>query len=394
MTLVFTLVFAETNSVDNDVLEVVNRLNGVISSSDHSMADVTYHDVTLTHCKINVNGQPDDLKGSHFLYLRQAISLHKANPYRKRIVRVGPNYSTGQVVTTNYRPLRQVAFDGICDLPEEERFVDFSKDVGEPICTTYLTRQNNLFVGGTPPEGCPNTRNGAVRATSEVRLGEDWMSSWDRGWNAAGSQVWGATEGPYVFKRFKYGAPDSFAIAFGNRLVGKFSNVQQHTSNSASFELAEMTMCHVKLNDGEYKGNNLFVYMEKKTESNLQQKLYQITGDETTGRAKLIPNDFVNGRQLEGLCRKTEDVRFQLRPQMVEWNNSCQIDFHHDDDAGFFIGKTPEGGCRSTLNGSTYMTVDAKIRFGQLRIWERWYDATGNQVAGPTDAPYLYMRVK
>jgi hypothetical protein len=32
-----------------------------------------------------------------------------------------------------------------------------------------------------------------------VVLGADRMVSWDRGWDATGAQVWGATKGGYIF---------------------------------------------------------------------------------------------------------------------------------------------------------------------------------------------------
>jgi hypothetical protein len=33
------------------------------------------------------------------------------------------------------------------------------------------------------------------------------MESWDRGFDAQGNQVWGATKGPYVFDKVAGGAP-------------------------------------------------------------------------------------------------------------------------------------------------------------------------------------------
>ena len=42
---------------------------------------------------------------------------------------------------------------------------------------------------------------GASYATSEVELREERITSWDRGYDGEGLQVWGATEGPYRFDR-------------------------------------------------------------------------------------------------------------------------------------------------------------------------------------------------
>ena len=51
----------------------------------------------------------------------------------------------------------------------------------------------------TRGNGCASERSGAAYATAEVRLEPGRMASWDRGFDAAGKQVWGATTGAYVF---------------------------------------------------------------------------------------------------------------------------------------------------------------------------------------------------
>jgi hypothetical protein len=42
---------------------------------------------------------------------------------------------------------------------------------------------------------------GASYATSEVVLRDDGLDTWDRGFDDAGKQVWGATKGAYQFRR-------------------------------------------------------------------------------------------------------------------------------------------------------------------------------------------------
>jgi len=57
------------------------------------------------------------------------------------------------------------------------------------------------FEGSTVGEGCGSSLRGAAYATSEVELWPTYLRTWDRGFDARGEQVWGATEGPYVFER-------------------------------------------------------------------------------------------------------------------------------------------------------------------------------------------------
>jgi hypothetical protein len=40
---------------------------------------------------------------------------------------------------------------------------------------------------------------GATYATSEVVINKQMLESWDRGWDASGKQMWGATKSGYQF---------------------------------------------------------------------------------------------------------------------------------------------------------------------------------------------------
>jgi hypothetical protein len=68
-------------------------------------------------------------------------------------------------------------------------------------CLVSLTWDGAAFEGATEGKGCASTLNGASYATSEVTITQDQIRSWDRGFDAADKQVWGATDGPYVFDR-------------------------------------------------------------------------------------------------------------------------------------------------------------------------------------------------
>ena len=59
----------------------------------------------------------------------------------------------------------------------------------------------NTFAGSTLGRGCPSERGGAVYTTSEVTITSTGLVSWDRGFDDAGKQVWGAEKGGYRFLR-------------------------------------------------------------------------------------------------------------------------------------------------------------------------------------------------
>jgi hypothetical protein len=62
---------------------------------------------------------------------------------------------------------------------------------------------SNLFIGGTVGNDCASALAGATYATSEVTIGPEEIITWDKGFDADGNQVWGASKGGYVFKRVK-----------------------------------------------------------------------------------------------------------------------------------------------------------------------------------------------
>ena len=64
-----------------------------------------------------------------------------------------------------------------------------------------LTWLGDRFEGGTVGQGCESTLMGATYASSQVVLRAEGSSSWDRGFDASGRRVWGATAGPCRFER-------------------------------------------------------------------------------------------------------------------------------------------------------------------------------------------------
>jgi hypothetical protein len=62
-----------------------------------------------------------------------------------------------------------------------------------------LKQQKNIYLGGTDADKCPSDLRGAKYATTKIELKKGALISWDQGFDAAGKQVWGATQGGYIF---------------------------------------------------------------------------------------------------------------------------------------------------------------------------------------------------
>lgn len=138
-----------------------------------------------------------------WLYVEQAAATALDKPYRQRIYRLSRTDSEGwrSDVFTLADPLR---FAGWWRTPERfDRALSPSKLEPRDGCSIELRYDWNTdaFVGGTSGTGCASDLRGAAYATSEVELFPDRLLTWDRGFDAAGHQVWGATLGPYRFDR-------------------------------------------------------------------------------------------------------------------------------------------------------------------------------------------------
>jgi hypothetical protein len=189
--------------------ELERLLTGRFDSADQANTDKTYFSISLRICKVTSS----DL-GPRVLYVEQARMETLGKPYRQRIYVIGrrdERTAVSQVLELT-SPKDWV---GACDEPST-RSVTKAESVERPGCSVVLHRQaDGSFVGATgdlewngstfekSSSGvrCGSDLNGATYASSEVTLDEAGLLSWDRGFDDAGKQVWGATAGGYRFVR-------------------------------------------------------------------------------------------------------------------------------------------------------------------------------------------------
>ena len=109
----------------------------------------------------------------------------------------------GSAISHVYEPVRVGELStlvGLCDDPTGLDVNGMTVEEREG-CGVVMTWDGERLVGGTEGTGCSSSLGGADYATAVVTISADAVTSWDQGWSADGEQVWGATDGAYIFDR-------------------------------------------------------------------------------------------------------------------------------------------------------------------------------------------------
>ncbi|HYD01206.1 MAG TPA: chromophore lyase CpcT/CpeT [Phycisphaerales bacterium] len=175
---------------------LVEWMSGAFDSTDQSRADPSYYDIRLHMAPIWT-----DRTDGRWLYVEQAMATQIDKPYRQRIYRVsalGGGRFRSEAHELTGDPL---AFAGAWKTPEAFNAVSPERLTLRDGCAITLTDGGAAFVGGTRERSCLSNLSGAAYTTSEVVITPDQLVSWDRGFDDAGKQVWGATQSGYIFRK-------------------------------------------------------------------------------------------------------------------------------------------------------------------------------------------------
>lgn len=177
---------------------LANLMIGTYDSRDQAQADPeNYRDVTLHMVRIW-----PERKDGPWLYIEQALSNQVALPYRQRVYRLLPK-GQGRVASEVYTlPEPALKYAGAWRSRaalSELKPADLTPRTG---CAVVLRQTTpGVWAGSTVGRECPSDLYGASYATSQVVVNSKTLTSWDRGYDATGEQVWGAEKGGYVFQR-------------------------------------------------------------------------------------------------------------------------------------------------------------------------------------------------
>ncbi|HJQ98526.1 MAG TPA: chromophore lyase CpcT/CpeT [Candidatus Polarisedimenticolaceae bacterium] len=186
-------------SRDGDWESLARWLAGRFSSEAQSRYDPDYFEVRCDGFPLWKE------RGERWLYVERTVPGLPESPYRQTVYRLG-----GDAAGKDKRRFELAAYV----IVEPGRFAGASSDpsrlsamtsedlVPRPGCSIVLERGGgDTFTGGTRGRDCPGDAPGVAYMTSEWTVTKDTLTRWDRGFDADGRQVWGATKGPYVFRR-------------------------------------------------------------------------------------------------------------------------------------------------------------------------------------------------
>jgi hypothetical protein len=377
-------VWGQSLSIDAQVREVASYLIGAMDTSTQAAIDRRAPDVRITTCPIRV-GDTEAL----FLYQEQALSLTLNRPYRQRFLQIASTVDN-RVESISYKPTHPEAWIGLCNQPNVDRTVPLP-ELGETVCTLILQRNGEGYVGTTPEEGCTANYRGAVRITNQVQLTQGTMETWDRGFDAQGQQVWGASDESYQYRDIDPTTQDPQVNALAQWFNGGFDNSAQVAADG-TFLPVRFKNCPARVLDSPFPETTPILISEQASNApTLQfasQRLVQIRRS-ADGSTIELASYKLEGEGWADFCDRPREER-QVSATAIG-TAECTILFRPEE--AVFIGTTPPGGCPSRFRGSETVTIDARFSRDGLELWERWYDRIGNQVAGSQTGAYLYRPV-
>jgi len=178
---------------DPDLAQFASLLSGRFSNAAQAAGDTAFFHISLVMTPI----WPERRDGV-WLYVEQAMASKPDKPYRQRVYKL-THPSKNLYRSDIYTVKNAKEFAGLqSDRNKKQQLTPDSIELKDG-CEVILRNRKGTYRGGTSGKNCSSDLRGASYATSDITLKEGELFSWDRGFDAAGKQVWGSTKGGYIF---------------------------------------------------------------------------------------------------------------------------------------------------------------------------------------------------
>lgn len=184
-----------TPLVDEDLNALCALMTGTFTSEEQSKSDSDYYNISLVMTEIW-----SERTDGKWLYVEQAVATSLDKPYRQRVYHL--QHPEKNIFTSDIYTIKDaLSLAGLQHDPVKQGKLTFDLLELKDGCTVTLEKKGDMYIGGTNGDDCPSDLRGAAYATTKIELTNGRLTSWDQGFDAAGTQVWGAIKGGYVFIR-------------------------------------------------------------------------------------------------------------------------------------------------------------------------------------------------
>lgn len=187
---------AQAGEVLAPVDEVASLLTGTFESADQTAGDAGARAERLVVVAVPRSRLA---LGATVLYVEEAPLATPLRPSRQRFFRVEEDGD--KVLLRVFEPKDPIALVGKWSEPADLALFGFNDVRERKGCLVTLRKVEGRWTGGTSGTTCASALQGARYATSELKLSDEEIEAWDRGFDAAGKQVWGARNGSVAFSR-------------------------------------------------------------------------------------------------------------------------------------------------------------------------------------------------
>jgi tetratricopeptide (TPR) repeat protein len=205
LVLIFLLTCPALFARDAELDRVARMLEGTYSSAAQASSERAFDDVRL-----NIRRVWDDRRDGYWFYVEQSLTSAQDRPVLQRFFHLHRRSDRALVVDDFAMPDPARVAGAWFDTSRIASLSPASLALRAG-CAIVLAKKGAGYAGARKGDGCPSGFGGAASATSALSLGDGELRLWDRAFDASGRQVWGATKGPYDFRKVDALVPGTIA---------------------------------------------------------------------------------------------------------------------------------------------------------------------------------------
>ena len=183
---------AQTPSVDR----LAKQLIGSFSNVAQSRSDPYFKATTLHSTRIGA-----DRADGVWIYVEHALVGAERHPHKQLVYQLIAR-ADATIECKLYELSDPVPFTGAWKNEAVEKLITPEKLIPREACSLiFRLREQGSFHGASEGEGCADLVRGAAYVKTEFVATDAELTIWDRGYTAAGAQIWGHPRSGYAFKR-------------------------------------------------------------------------------------------------------------------------------------------------------------------------------------------------